>query len=422
MKRLVIMLAVALFAGSVFAQDESKPKWAHFETNHFWDNWEISLGAGVQTFFNIPNTDDNDVDLNPDTWGSFAPVFDVYVSKWITPVVGLRLGFSGLNNKSYYKPMAGIEVNEDGNAELKNDYYIVHANILFNLTNWICGYKADRFFNASVFTGVGYGSSKRTDPKPEMSGRNSEWVLPVGLLTSYRLCDAWSLNLELRDFIVRNQFANSYKGQGTVDWTNQLSVTAGVTYKFANKTSESAERPRRGFSSYTPIDYSQWVKKADYSTLEREKNDLADELNKANGYKDEARRLQQQNKELSDELAKARANAGAGAEISDTQLGIFFNIGSAEISEANEENITFMANLMKANKNTKFTVTGYADKETGSEARNNELSQERAEAVRNALVNAGVDANQINVDYKGCKTEPFPGKGYLNRVAIINQK
>ncbi|MDO5760507.1 MAG: OmpA family protein [Bacteroidota bacterium] len=413
MKKLVIMLAVVLFAGSAFAQEESKPKWAHIETNHFWDNWEISVGAGVQTVFNMPNTKDG-VDLNPDSWSSFTPAFDVYVNKWITPVVGMRLGFSGLNTKYYYRQVGVAE-----NVENENNYYFIHADALFNLTNWICGYKADRFFNASVFAGVAYGSSKLKDAD---GARNKEWAVPVGILTTYRLCDAWSLNLEAKDFIVRGHFNNEVNPQAKSDFTNLMSITAGVTYRFANKTSESADRPRRGFSAYTPVDYSQWVKKADYSNLEREKNDLAEELNKANGYKDESRRLQKQNNELRDELAKAKANAGAGAEISDTQLGIFFKIGSTEISEANSENITFMANLIKANKNQKFTVTGYADKETGSEARNNVLSQERAEAVRDALVKAGVDENQINVDYKGCKTEPFPGKGYLNRVAIINQK
>lgn len=417
MKKLVMMLAVALFVGSTFAQEESKPKWAHIETNHFWDNWEISVDAGVQTIFNTPNKKEG-VEMNPKGFGKdFTFTFDVYANKWITPVFGARLGFSGLNTTNW---LADSELDEDKN---ENGYWIIHADALFNLTNWICGYRADRFFNASVFAGVGYGSSKNKDAADD-ADRNSEWVVPVGILTTYRLCDAWSLNLEVKDFLTRNDFTNNKHAYGSESpkIAHMMSVTAGVTYKFANKTSESADRPRRGFSAYTPIDYSQWVKKADYSTLEREKNDLADELNKANGYKDEARRLQQQNKELSDELAKARANAGKGAEMSDTQLGIFFNIGSAEISEANEENITFMANLMKANKDTKFTVTGYADRETGSEARNNVLSQERAEAVRDALVNAGVDANQINVDYKGCKVEPFPGKGYLNRVAIINQK
>lgn len=411
------MLAVVLFVGSAFAQEESKPKWAHIETNHFWDNWEISLGAGVQTIFNTPNKKEG-VEMNPKGFGKdFTFAFDAYVNKWITPVFGVRLGFSGLSTTNW---LADSELDADKN---ENGYWIIHANALFNLTNWICGYRADRFFNASVFAGVGYGSSKNKDAADD-ADRNAEWVVPVGILTTYRLCDAWSLNLEVKDFLTRNDFTNNKHSYGVESpkVAHIMSVTAGVTYKFANKTSESADRPRRGFSAYTPIDYSQWVKKADYSTLEREKNDLADELNKANGYKDEARRLQQQNRELSDELAKARANAGKGAEMSDTQLGIFFNIGSAKISEANEENITFMANLMKANKNTKFTVTGYADRETGSEARNNVLSQERAEAVRDALVNAGVDANQINVDYKGCKVEPFPGKGYLNRVAIINQK
>src|SRR5699024_12315202 len=42
-----------------------------------------------------------------------------------------------------------------------------------------------------------------------------------------------------------------------------------------------------------------------------------------------------------------------------------------------------------------ITVVGYADR-LGSESYNQRLSQERAEAVRNALVNAGLSAPMIN--------------------------
>ncbi len=416
MKKLVITLAIILFASTTFAQNEGKQRWAHFETNHFWDNWEIGVDAGVQTIWNMP-TKKNGEKLNPEGFGKdFTFAFDVYVNKWFTPIFGARLGFTGLSTTNYFTDVNSASVKNE------NDYYIIHGEALFNLTNWFCGYKPDRFFNASAFVGIGYGSSKNKDAASSEE-RNLEWTMPIGLLTTYRLCDAFYLSLELKDFIIRNNFHNEKKAKHYADFSNILSVTAGVTYRFKNITGEREDRPTRGFAYYTPIDYSQWVKKADYDNLENEKNNLSDELNKANAYKDEVRRLQQQNNELRDELAKAKANAGkaTGNVSGDTQLGIFFKIGSSDISDANQENIVFMANFMKTNKDQKFTVTGYADKETGSEARNNVLSQERAEAVRDALVKAGVSEDQIIVDYKGCKVEPFPGKGYLNRVAIINQ-
>lgn len=102
MKKLVITLALMVFAGSLFAQ-ESKPKWAHIETNHFWDNWELSVDAGVQTVVPFSN-DENGVKVNPEgAFGKdFTFAFDAYLTKWITPIVGLRTAFTGLNLTDYY--------------------------------------------------------------------------------------------------------------------------------------------------------------------------------------------------------------------------------------------------------------------------------------------------------------------------------
>lgn len=410
MKKLVITLALMVFAGSLFAQ-ESKPKWAHIETNHFWDNWELSVDAGVQTVVPFSN-DENGVKVNPEgAFGKdFTFAFDAYLTKWITPIVGLRTAFTGLNLTNYY-----TDATTGASVKNENNYFVIHEDVMFNLTNWFCGYRADRFFNAIAFVGIGYAQSSLKD----VDGTNAEWAVPAGILTTYRLCDAWALNLEWKNIIVRNEFTNAPNAAATTDVTDIMSLTLGVTYKFKNKTSESATRPTRGFSAYTPIDESQWVKKSAYDELQRELNDAKGDNDNYQKQLDKYKKaLDAETKAKNDALAAAAKGNGVAVN-EDVTLCIFFNIGSAEVSDRNVENINFMAKLMNANKNVKYTVTGYADKETGSEARNNVLSQQRAEAVRDALVNAGVDADQIKVDYVGCKVQPFEGKGYLNRVAII---
>ena len=64
-----------------------------------------------------------------------------------------------------------------------------------------------------------------------------------------------------------------------------------------------------------------------------------------------------------------------------------------------------------------MTVTGYADKETGSAERNMQLSKERAENVAAALIDAGIDPERITVLYKGSSETPFDSQEE-NRVAI----
>lgn len=421
MKKLVITLALVLTASTIFAQDETRNKWAHFETNHFWDNWEISVGAGVQTVLNS-KAKTNGVSFNKGDFGDrLGFALDANVTKWISPVFGVRAGYIGLNTKDFFLPV-GAENVDDNYIENKNNFYTIHADMLFNLTNWICGYKSDRFFNATAFAGIGYGESKNADA-PDGESFNDEWTLPVGFLFNFRLCSAFAIQLEARDIMVRNNFLNDGYAEGcpgaqeTPRVSHIVSLTAGLTYKFPNKTVEGQGRLKRGFTSYTPIDMSAYVDKDAYNNLEREYNDAKKQS------EEYQKQLDRYKKALDAETRaknEALANAGKGTINGDVMLGIFFTIGSAEVSDANTENINFMASLMNANKSVKYTVTGYADKETGSEARNNILSQERAEAVRDALVKAGVDSNQIKVDYRGCKVQPFEGKGYLNRVAIIN--
>ena len=64
-----------------------------------------------------------------------------------------------------------------------------------------------------------------------------------------------------------------------------------------------------------------------------------------------------------------------------------------------------------------MTVTGHADAETGSESRNMELSEERAENVAAAIKAAGIASDRVFIAYKGDRENPFdtPEK---NRVAI----
>lgn len=405
MKKLVITLALVLTAGTMFAQDDnqaSRQRWRNFETNKFTDNWELSAGAGVQTFYNM-----TDGDLNPQGFGKdLTLAVDAALGKWITPIVGFRLGFAGLNWTNY------VADGSDDGIENKIKYFDVHADVMLNLTNWVCHYKADRFYNLIFFAGVGYGQSwidEQNGVEADDPDHNNEWLVPVGFINRFRLCDRWTFNIELRDQIVRNGFDNGQNVPGYLgnsDFSSILSATAGFTWKFSHKND---------FNKYEPIDKSLYDNRI--SSLEK---DLQAAQDQNAEYQKQIERYKQQLNDKERQLQEALKNAAKGNPAmsnDDVTLSIFFPIGSSEISDKNEINIKYMADVIKAS-NKNYTITGYADAKTGSEARNNELSQQRAEAVYNALVNAGVDKSKLTVDYKGCSVQPFD-KDYLNRVAII---
>lgn len=76
--------------------------------------------------------------------------------------------------------------------------------------------------------------------------------------------------------------------------------------------------------------------------------------------------------------------------------------------------------ILESDKDIKYTIIGYADKATGNPEINEILSRERAESVRDCLVNEfGVPASRLNVSWKGGVGNMFYNDPALSRVAII---
>lgn len=103
------------------------------------------------------------------------------------------------------------------------------------------------------------------------------------------------------------------------------------------------------------------------------------------------------------------------------EKAIFFKIRESEADAAKGINaaIKEVADLMKNMENTSFTITGYADKGTGSAAVNKKYARQRAESVRDILVKEhGLDATRLTVDSKGDAVQPFP-ENDKNRCVIV---
>ena len=75
--------------------------------------------------------------------------------------------------------------------------------------------------------------------------------------------------------------------------------------------------------------------------------------------------------------------------------GVYFNTGSAQILEESKPALAAVARLIKQSKFSALTIDGHTDN-IGTPAYNQDLSERRAEAVRQALVaNFGVPAGQL---------------------------
>lgn len=73
---------------------------------------------------------------------------------------------------------------------------------------------------------------------------------------------------------------------------------------------------------------------------------------------------------------------------------VLFDVNSSILKPGGYDEIQRVANVLKQYPQTTIRVEGHTDS-TGSEAYNQQLSERRAQAVKNALINYGVNANRI---------------------------
>ena len=83
-------------------------------------------------------------------------------------------------------------------------------------------------------------------------------------------------------------------------------------------------------------------------------------------------------------------------------------------------NVYNISEWMKANPDQNVAIVGYADRDTGTSTYNMGLSQRRAEAVRNALVNDyGINPDRLSISAQGSEVQPYDVNNW-NRIVIFN--
>jgi len=396
MKKRLLMLLIAATPLMSFAQEstalivqEKNTSWSGYVTNRFWDNWFISIGAGGEVYFG-----------QNDSQGKFgkriAPAFDFSVGKWFVPTLGLRAQVSGFKLRGYTYDPNNMYVSggpdKDGLFKQSWKQFNVHGDVLLNLSNWIGGYRYDRFYEAIPYLGFGIMHACT-------SADNNVFTANAGLINKMRLSDAFDLNVEIRGSVFEKKFAGEPGGKRA---NGILTVTAGFSYKFKN----------REFKRNIPVEPVVMAEDIAWAAtakqLETTQAQLADQI----AY----------NNQLNNELNRVKAEKQAvkvEKEVIAAPRAIFFNINKSNITAKDKVNLEYLAEQMKTNPDKRYTIVGYADKATGTPEFNLRLSQKRAENVYNVLTkDFGVNPSQLKVEYKGGVSDLFDGNS-LNRVAII---
>lgn len=396
MKKLILLLAGAALSTGALAQTittvetietpSKYPSVAGFVSNGFWDNWELSFGAGASMLKMETFSGDHG-----SFWHRQGFNANISATKWVHPVFGARLALDGGRYRNY--ATASSRVN-------RTPYLFVHTDVMINFSNWAGGYRDDRVYYAVPFAGFGVQITDFTDRTHELGySTNTEFAFTAGLLNKFRITPAWDINVELKGWIFRE------KSMGTLSLGGKAaqgySATLGMSYRFNDRTWAREVPPL-----YTDAEIAGYV--AAIAGLERDLD-----------------RSQANESILAEELAAARrALNKRPKESAPTFIGgsyaVFFAINSAELTQQTQITLDMVAEQIKAAPaGDRFDISGYADKETGSEAYNLELSQRRAEAVAKYLEGKGIAADRLTVKGFGAAVQPFTGNIDNNRVVVV---
>lgn len=137
----------------------------------------------------------------------------------------------------------------------------------------------------------------------------------------------------------------------------------------------------------------------------------------ANAQQDQARAQALQ--EQLDELHATKTARGMVITLGD----VLFDTNQAQLKSGSMRNVQKLADFLNRYPHRKVRIEGFTDN-TGSNSRNQELSEQRADAVRNALVDMGIGRNRIATrgygeSYPIASNKNVAGRQLNRRVEII---
>lgn len=101
---------------------------------------------------------------------------------------------------------------------------------------------------------------------------------------------------------------------------------------------------------------------------------------------------------------------------------VSFEIGKAKVGELQMANLSQIAKVLNENSDLNIEIKGYADKDTGTAELNQKLSEQRAQNVKDVLVNTfNIDEKRISTVGVGATEQLFDENNW-NRVAIFVSK
>jgi outer membrane protein OmpA-like peptidoglycan-associated protein len=349
MRKTILLSVFALSALTINAQT------AVVEGGGFWDNWSMGIQGGATMKMS-----------GTGFFKSARPAFGLTIGKQWTPILGMDIQGMGYVNTT--------------NSSTMIDASDVSLITRMNLMNLFAGYEGmPRPFEIETVTGLGWlhhymNGGGDTD---DMSAR-------VGLNFNFNLGEDAAWTFGIKPAVVFN-LTGEYPSKKMAFNRNHsnMEILFGLTYHFADSDGN------RHFALVNAVDPMA------LAAMNEEINDLREVVVAKDvelvGLADELLMVQNQLNEARNKKVEA-----SGETINIVESVVAFPFNQSDVQSSQMPSLEHVANYLKNNPDANITVNGYASPE-GTEEYNLQLSQRRADAVKDILVNKyGIEANRIN--------------------------
>jgi len=373
-----VAVFVALGSTSVFAQEDGNRDANGYVVRGPY----LTNGGGANLFVGVGGGFDTSFGVGVKPFAKFTPAnqwqAEAFVGKWITPAIGVRVGYKGgMNNFVYDTDL--YNGNYASGEQVRFGY--AHADVLWNISNALSGYKQTRFWDIVPYAGAGYLGINNgvTDNK---------FAVSAGIYNKFRLGEVVSLYLDVNLIGTENPLGLVKLEDGTRVINSDTKVyarplympsaTVGVTFNISHK---------KNFDRFKSVG----VWKSDYDKLYNENGELRERVGN----------LEQQNEELRKNLTAANSKPAQVKEVVVEKTRVLvgsniitFPIGSCELSDTEKAKVEAFAKSL--DNDTLVQVMGSADSKTGTETRNFALAKNRARVVAKILKDNGISENRIS--------------------------
>ena len=335
-------------------------------TNGGGANWFVGVGGGFNTAIST--------EIKP--FAEFTPrnnwAAEAFVGKWFTPTIGARVGYKGVVNNFAYDANTFVSSTYGNGEQVRFGY--AHADLMWNLSNALSGYKETRFWDIIPYAGFGYLgiNNGQTDNKIGVN---------AGIYNELRLGNVVNLFIDLSVIGTENPVGLRTVADNAPAVTNESNAFARPLYMPTASVGVTINlSKKKNFDRSSSVS----VSKKEYDALKAQYDAVV-------ARDPQVREVIKEVPVTKEVIVKETVRVLVGSTV------ITFPCNKSALSNAERQKVEMFAKSFNG-QDVVVKVLGSADSKTGTEAYNKLLAQKRADAVKAVLVKNGIPEGKIIVE------------------------